>query len=333
MVASADLTRVRALAPPALLDPDVPIRTGRDRLTGMQQIAWSPDGLRIAYPRAEVVEREDGEPILIVGLWEVDAAGGAPHRLACPDTRNPQLLTTYRSVSWSATGARFAFVGRGDHGETAIYIRPARTNPHEDAPLPRFDSWLDSDLPTWSRDGRRLAFRQGIVRALTADPIERLRIIQPGGTDARDLWTLTPKAYAALTGLPEESLAPRIVDIAWAPGGSRIAATVAAGPENPPLRDLWVVSTRGAPAPKRLPGSWIGARWLDERRIGALRRTARGGFEADAIDTETAAVTRLTDAPSDDMDWSPQGRSIVCAIPNMEGPAANAMLRVLRTGI
>lgn len=333
MVAAPDLSHPIAVTQPALLDPDVPIRTGRNRLTGLQQIAWSPDGRHLAYPHTALVEREETDPVLDTGLWEVDAGGGAPRPLAEPDPKKTQILTTYRSAAWSANGKWLAFVARGNRGETAITILPIGHRPRHTELLPRFDPYLDADLPTWSWDGRFLAFRRSVTRALTADPIERLRVIEPGGTQAQDILSLTPATYSAMVGAPASELAPRIAEIAWAPDNSRLAVTVVARAGSAATRDLWIVSRRGVAPPRRIPGSWIGAAWVDQRRLVALRRAPGGAFEAALLDAATGLARPLIAVPSDDMDWSPDRRSIVCAVPVTKGPAASVTLRVLRTGL
>jgi Protein of unknown function (DUF3748)/WD40-like Beta Propeller Repeat len=100
----------------------------------------SPDGTRIAF----LMKDDDGRP----QLWTIAPAGGEPKRL----TRTPTGIES--AFTWSADGARIAFVGDGRiaiaDAETGAVRFVTERGPAAEAPRP--------EACVFSPDGRKIAF-------------------------------------------------------------------------------------------------------------------------------------------------------------------------------
>jgi len=316
-LASADLSRVELLRVPETVSPDRPFTTGRAGLRTPEGLAWSPGDRKIAFSRVEWFTFEDGERLPGMGLWAYDLGTRRVEPLAVHPRNYDGDYYYYRAPQWSPDGRRVAFIGEGIYGESALLVRTLPGTKPGIAAL-RLTRYDDAGWPAWSPDGKRLAFRQGFLPALTADPVEMLRFIAPGRTGTGRLFT---RARA------------RIAGVAWSPDGKRLAFALASDIENPQRYAVYVMAGSGKEALRRVSPNdgrgYLAPVWIDRQTLGALRPSG-AGYEAVAIPLRGGPARVLCRLPSDDVDWSPDRRRIVCAIPARGRPAAPTTLRVFK---
>lgn len=344
-VANSDLTQSAPLLQPEVVSPDRPYKTGRAGYRAADGPAWSPNDDKIGFSRIEWYTFDDGERLPGTALWIYDTRTGKSAPLAIHPGKYTGAFYYYRSLTWSPDGKYIAFVGEGVQGQAALFVRSlAGTKPVVD--VPRYDQYGDSGWPAWSTEGHSLVFRQGILRASTADPIETLRLISPGGTEAKRLFATTPGRFREkfLPGKPAEDadeddrqdIAPRIAGISWSPDGKQIAFTLTPDPMAPDQYRVCLLSAGGGSIRVVSPQDGHGYQypvWINEYTLGALR-TSKDGFDAVALSLEAGQHAGvLCHLPSDDIDWSPDRRHIVCAEAGKTKPAALTTLRVYETGL
>lgn len=337
-IASADLKRVTAILGPELISPDRAFQTSRGSYRAPGCLAWSADDRSIVFPRVEWMTFPDSEKLPGTGLWAYDLFTRKTSPLAIHPKDYKGSLYFYRSPAWSSDGKHIAFIGEGLRGETALFVIPT-SGAKPEVENPRYDSFLDTGWPAWSPDGKRLVFRQGIRRGYTADPVEAIRLIEPGGTVARRLWATTPVRYdqmvrqvplvvsAGSQGAQDQG-APKVAGIAWSADGARLAFTVARDPTDPLTSAIWTLDMlelggkpRAAPGidPSNQDG-YAAPIWIDSDTLGAIRIRDGGGFTAVSIGLRPDpqryfAMETIANLPTADMDWSPDRKWIVVAGP------------------
>ncbi|MGH2815405.1 MAG: hypothetical protein ACRDLC_09650, partial [Actinomycetota bacterium] len=147
--------------------------------------------------------------------------------------------------------------------------------------------------PTWSPDGRRIAYAR--AEPYQFGPPPSVHLIRPDGSARRDL---TPGQYS--------------VQPDWSPDGRRIALTVAGAMET---TEISIVDPAGPPI-KLLgdtPTSDSEPRWSpDGRRLAVSAYGGPGNDDVALIDPATGRFRRLTTSPSYEHSpaWSPGGRRI-----------------------
>ena len=156
--------------------------------------AWSADGRRIAYVEA------DGETNLDRygdELWTMRADGSRKRRLTENRSADEQ-------PAWSADGKLIVFSRRSIHGNVDLAV--IRANGGRLRLLTRTTN-LDEVYPTWSPDGRRIAYvlvprvkaladRAGYY-VLTLGSGRSRRVARDLGLDARPTWT--PRGQLSIT--------------------------------------------------------------------------------------------------------------------------------------
>lgn len=109
------------------------------RATYFGSPTWSPDGRRIALTAFQGVENRD--------VWIMNADGSDRHRLE----KTPYFEG---EVDWSPVGGRLVF----DSGSWVSDVYVIRTNGTGMRNLTPGGGWVGSGQPTWSADGKRIAF-------------------------------------------------------------------------------------------------------------------------------------------------------------------------------
>jgi Tol biopolymer transport system component/polyisoprenoid-binding protein YceI len=147
--------------------------------------------------------------------------------------------------------------------------------------------------PTWSPDGRRIAYARAEPYQFSRPP--SVHLIRSDGSARRDL---TPDQFSAQ---PD-----------WSPDGHRIALTVTGAMET---TEISIVDPDGSPI-KLLgdtPTSDSEPRWSpDGRRLAVSSFGGPGNEDVALIDPATSRFRRLTTSPSYEHSpaWSPDGRRI-----------------------
>ena len=202
-------------------------------LRGQQLWVMRPDGslARLLAPSADSFSWSGDSRRLAFGsgvtVWTVARSGGPPRRVTNgPDDVSPSL---------SPDGGSIAFLRAGDPGWTLVVRRDGR----ETVVAPQV--W---GIPSWSPDGRWIAFRGGDGEVQFVRPSGGpVRTIAPGAgslLSAGTAWSPDGRriAYEDLDGLRVVALsggAPRLLvkgqthGIAWRRGGDQIAFATGSG--------------------------------------------------------------------------------------------------------
>lgn len=265
-----------------------------DPLLHVAQIAWSPDGSRIAYLDAIPAER---------GIYVADPDGSDPVKLT--DGANDAW------PSWSPDGSKIVFSSSADDPTlptcepgadfrcpTDVYVVDA-----DGTDLTRLtDDAAPEYQPAWSPNGDRIAF----VRSSggTAGEAPLIFTMDVDGSDVRQ----------ASSGEGGSDFSP-----SWSPDGSRIAF-VGFRFEN---TGIWVVDANGSNEHQIVGKDWYSVQdpvWSPAGDLIAFAGSPNGGDAAlyDALyvmDPEGAEVRQLAEAPgwgvAGDIAWQPiRGESV-----------------------
>ena len=168
--------------------------------------AWSPDGRRVAFH-----SERDGD----FGIYVMNADGSGVVRLTDNDSYDT-------SPAWSPDGRRIAFTSNRDDPDPLddkhvmnIYVMDADGS--DVVRLTGNVSW--NDAPTWSPDGRRIAFASdrdgdGEIYVMNADGSSVVRLTDNDSYDWDPAWspvfvaTATPSATQIPTPLPSPMPGP-----------------------------------------------------------------------------------------------------------------------------
>jgi len=173
--------------------------------------AWAPDGAKIAFARTARGAS---------GIFMVPAPGGAERRLVDAQFGDPAFM----QLSWSPDARQLAYAALD--GEGSYTIRLLQLDTLESKPLRTGGDCRDAALPTFSRDGRQLAFvcssSVAVYSVYVTDPSS-----QP------------PRLLASMLGNPR--------GLRWSFDGERLLLVNEAGEGGA----LWEISSSGRVA--RLP--------------------------------------------------------------------------------
>jgi Tol biopolymer transport system component len=181
-----------------LLDPETGTTTplvdrhGTDQPGGLE-MAWSPDGSRVAY-----TDYRDGSDL--IALFVLEIATGNIRDLT-------HGLVEAVSPAWSPDGTEIAFTGVGGETGYEIYVvAPDGSGLRRVTDRP--DNGVDgAHMPSWSPDGGRIAFSWNHYEAATES--------EGSGIAVLDLET---RVETIVTETPSVDESP-----VWSPDGTRIA--------------------------------------------------------------------------------------------------------------
>jgi len=341
--ATANLSNVTPLLLPEIINPDRIYRTERGNYRTPESLAWSPDDRYILFSRVEWMTFPDGDKLPGTAIWQYDTVTRATSPVAIHPPKYSGSLYHFRSPAISPDGRHIAFVGEGLHGETALFVRslgPSRPDANE----PRYDSYQDIGWPVWSPDGKLLAFRQGVLRGYTADPIESIRIIEPGGIRSRRAWATTPERYDAL--VPGTQVVqpmnlqgsgrsmPKVAGLCWSQTGSQLAFSVAGDARDLRTNAVWTLdlnkpNTGTLVTGSSTSGGYAAPVWIDDKNLSAIAIANDGKLSLAAL--PVPSNLRSMELPSTDIDWSPDRTKVVVAGPPTvlkKGPAPLTTLQL-----
>jgi Tol biopolymer transport system component/DNA-binding winged helix-turn-helix (wHTH) protein len=150
--------------------------------------AWSPDGTRIAFTRES--DGEDG------GLFLIATTGGDARKLAGASFTQESLM----HPAWSPDGTTLAYAAMNESGAQIVRLLTIDTT-HQRALEPA-PPCRDAGAPTWSGDGKQLAFV-----CMTSVAVYEVYIARPATNAA-------PRRIATIQGFPQ--------GLAWVPDADRI---------------------------------------------------------------------------------------------------------------
>ena len=235
-----------------------------------------------------------------------------------PDTGAMWQVTTMEGPhvfpAWSPDGNRIAFACDRDWNDysysTEIYSAPATGTP--EVRLTGRDIGGDVDAwPTWSPDGRKIAFTAQIDASPTGDYDERWSVflMRADGSFATDL---TPGTYSGISS--------------WSPDGQTLACEMVTGDDWDIvlLSGLWGTNREivaGTTANEGTPA------WSPDGSKLAYSSDRAGDWNIYVMNADGTNVRQLTDDPDFDgcPSWSPDGSRIAFESNRMEVPGIYVM--------
>lgn len=310
------LNRTTPLTPLFRLDNNRKFRPDYAQWMAREGPAWSANDRFIAYQKGGWNEI-DKKKIRCVNIYRVSLSGDLNTPLAIHGKDFKGTLTYYRSIVFSPDGRHFAFMGDGEQDESDVFLREFPiTNPDDTIPL--YDRYADTDFPSWSPHGNRLAYRQGILRNLTCNRMEELYTIPIGYAKFR--------RYVIPRKLPQ-----RIVGIVWNPDGNSILLTLANDPLDVQTYSLWTVKLSTGKF-KRISyndgSGYFGCSYLTNDYIGALRYR-NGNIEAVGINPQNRVTREIASVTSPDVDWSSSAHALVWSDPNAKGREVKLQVKTI----
>jgi len=314
---NAALSKATPLTSPFELNRNRVFRPDYAQWMAREGPAWSVNDKSIAYQVGNWNEI-GGEKVRCVNLYRVSLSGDLITPLALHGQDFKGTLTYYRSIAFSPDGRHFAFMGDGEQDESDMFLREFPITDPDDA-IPMYDQYADTDFPSWSPKGNRLAYRQGILRSLTCKKMEELYIVPVGYAKFQ--------RFAIPQGLPQ-----RIAGITWNPDGKSILLTLGKDPLNARTYSLWNVNLSTGKFKRVSPADnsgYFGCTYLASRLIGALRESEEN-IEAVAIDTRSGKVRDICRVKTPDVDWSAANHALVWSSPGKTNQSIKLTVKILQ---
>jgi WD40 repeat protein len=204
--------------------------TGRRTLAsgaGASGVAFSPDGLRLAYWATAdggtndltVMDADGGNPVTVAsGITDVTA----PHPDWSPDGAN----VAYSARTQPAQGSSCPR-GNGDFCTSRIFIAAADGSGAREIGDPD----LDARSPDWSPDGSTIAFGGGGASSAVG---VHLYLMDADGSDVRQLSDVVGSDWA-------------FIQVDWSPDGTKIVGQAGAANDIEEW-DIWVINADGSGA-------------------------------------------------------------------------------------
>ncbi len=259
-----------------------------------QGVFWSPDSKYLVDAADAGVEVRDRDGHLL-------------HEAATPPN------SVMARAAWAPVGHGFAYTVASDNGQTVsggLYVVFGSKRARELAPLA-------TGLPSWSPDGRHLAFIEGLLAG--TGPAR--------GQGCGPATKFANLAVVSVDGSTRTRLVCNIVsvdDVEWSPTRDQILYAVAARDGQ---RSLWVAAL-GRPRPRRLVDGFLdlSARWSPDGRRVALSAT-RGPTDHHVyiVSARGGRVRQLGPWPTTNLAWSPDSRLLAITNP---GSATDQLLSV-----
>jgi Tol biopolymer transport system component len=237
---------------------------------------WSPDGTRVAFARGKPGGWSPDEPLYVIGA----------------DGKHLRSVGRGHSMHWSPDGRSLLFVDVHGLNVSGSSRRPVAAGRIVvvDVRSGRRRLIGRGDFPTWSPDGRRVAFQRfqywrgsyGSIKATALFTVRR---------DGSDVRVLTPTVKMAVSGLT------------WSPDGRTIAAFCGG---------VWLIDAKTGATSRPVADSSSIIEWSPDGR-----RLAFGSpnGELETLDVKSTHVHVLAaekgwDDPMTDIRWSPDGKRI-----------------------
>jgi Tol biopolymer transport system component len=173
-------------------------RIGDPRIPAIDPV-WSPDGSQIAFAGMGDAFTDSGAGPDQTGIFVMDADGSAVHRIS--HVKGRDLSVSYHEPQWQPGGDLIAYQADPDY-DSHVFVARADGTAERDVSIEAGGTYQHDDAPTWSPDGRQLAF----TRAKNAGPLSQIVIIDADGIHAREL--VHP---------PVDAMGPT-----WSPDGTRV---------------------------------------------------------------------------------------------------------------
>jgi len=230
----------------ATLDGKAPTLVGDPTLPALSPV-WSPDGGRIAFAGGHY-------PNAALYVMNADGTG------ARPLTAAPATVGSFEAARWSPDGRHLVYQAGEQSLAHGIWLVDADGS-HEFSPdVGPYGAWVDDLWPTWSPDGRLIAFVRTINSA-----------IQP--TDCSGLASCPPETYVTqpqifvmnADGSDLHGLSQTGIDNSppqWSPDGTRIITTAYPAPAG-----FVLIDPQGIAPTTYLAAAANGSSWASWERL------------------------------------------------------------------